>query len=222
MNNLIASATAAGVAEISTVPFCLIKTNYQNSNNDLLTTIKNIYKVNGLKSFYKSSTPAIASQMLSTSSKYTVYSYLGNKDDTYLSKIKNGIIAGSISSVMTHPVDVVKIHYQMSNMKLLSEFSFSLLYRGYSKTFAKATIGSSMFLPIYDCVNKQLDNSFLASGISAVISTTLLHPIDYAKTRQVYGLGFNYALRGLNVNLLRVVPHFIIMMSTIEYIKSII
>ena len=70
------------------------------------------------------------------------------------------------------------------------------------------------------------ENAISASFMSAIISTTIMHPIDYLKTRHIYGLPlysgfnpFNY-YKGLALNLARIVPHFVITMTTIDTLTN--
>jgi len=53
-----------------------------------------------------------------------------------------------------------------------------------------------------------------------------MHPVDYLKTRHMAGLnlysGWNPLIyyRGLSINLMRIVPHFMITMGVIEWMKE--
>ena len=156
---------------------------------------------------------ALFSQILSTSIKYTLYQEF--KQYSY-SKILAGTTAGICSSIITHPVDVVKIHLQMHTPFLasLKKNGVSIFYRGYSKSLLKSSVGSSCFFPLYDIFNERLQNNFLSSICSSILSTCILQPIDYMKTRQIYGLSIGYNplmyYKGLFLNLSRIVSHFII------------
>nr|QZX42720.1 mitochondrial carrier [Mimivirus sp.] len=228
-NNIINSAIATGIAEIMTLPICTIKTNYQNTNStSMYQTIKHIYNQGGIQAFYRASPAAIMSQIFSTSSKYFLYKWFEKQNIPYSNKILNGLMSGIISSLLTHPIDTIKIHLQM-NANLKNEFKIhgpKLLYRGYSKTFGKAAIGSCLFFPIYDKIYENIGNSLTASMMSAIISATIMQPLDYLKTRHIYGLslyqGYNikYYYKGLFLNLFRVVPHFMIVMTTIDYLNK--
>lgn len=230
MNNLYASLVATGFAELTTIPVCTVKTNYQNTNStSVLSTAKHIYTTRGLKAFYMASPPAIFGQMLSTSSKYTLYRWFGTSE-TYpiKNKFANGITAGFISSLATHPLDVAKVHLQMkqSVFKEIQQSGLSILYRGYSKTFSKVILASSMFFPIYETIKEKVNSPVLASATSGLVATTMMQPVDYLKTRHMMGLSLYNGLnlkhyyKGYFINLLRIVPHFVITMCVIEYIIS--
>ncbi|BCS82713.1 mitochondrial carrier-like protein [Cotonvirus japonicus] len=228
-SNIINSAIATGIAEIATLPICTIKTNYQNTNSiSIYQTIKSLYINGGIKSFYRASPAAISSQIFSTSSKYFLYKYFESKNFKHSNKVLNGIMAGILTSLITHPIDTIKIHLQM-NSSFKHQFKIDglkLFYKGYSKTFGKTFISSCLFLPVYDKLNENLKNSFTASMLSAIISTTTMQPLDYLKTRHIYGLplyqGFNPKIyyKGLSLNLMRVVPHFVIVMTTIDALNK--
>lgn len=225
--NLIISALSASVAELITLPICTIKTNYQNTESkSIKTTVQSMYNQYGVRGFYKASIPSIAGQALSTSSKYTLYRYFETQNGWIKNKVFNAVLAGIISSFMTHPLDTIKVHKQMNTPILRSVIANPfILYRGYSKTFSKILVSSSLFMPLYDTLN-QYNNPMLASFGSAVISTTIMHPIDFLKTRHIYGLplyvGINplYYYKGIGLNLARIVPHFTIMMTFISYLTN--
>lgn len=118
-----------------------------------------------------------------------------------------------------------KTIYEMIKGNLKIDNLGKTFYRGYSKTFAKKAIGSSLFYPIYDYSKTYFNNIFIASLVSAIISTIIMHPVDYLKTIHMcdnlkYSRNIFYYYNGLSLNLLRIVPHFTIMMCCIEYFKK--
>ena len=225
--NLKKSAFATAFAEIATLPICTVKTKYQNTaSTSIMETITCIYKKEGPKGFYKASIPALLSQTFSTSSKYVLYQYFEEKK--YANKVINGMASGLISSLFTHPLDALKIHWQMGTRFFpeCKKFGFSLLYRGYSKSFGKMIVSSSLFFPLYDFFYIRSNNPLLSSFGSAVASTLIMHPLDYLKTRHIYGLSLyencnplSY-YKGITLNLFRVVPHFMILMTSIEFLNK--
>jgi len=222
------SALSSCVAEIITFPICTIKTNYQNSDGiSIYHTTKSMISKHGIQGLYNASGIAIVSQILSTTTKYTWYQTL--KDIMPLTNtFVIGALSGILACIMTHPVDVVKIHHQMHTPFLseLKQYGPMLFYRGYSKTLIKSTIGSSCFFPLFDFFNQKTSNSGVAALYSSVISTIIMQPIDYMKTRHIYGQPFFTGwnpypyFKGVSLNLSRVVPHFIITMTLIEWFKE--
>nr|WIL03799.1 mitochondrial carrier-like protein [Cedratvirus plubellavi] len=226
MEHVIASVVASSVAEIATLPICTIKTNLQNkSQRSIPQVVKHIYDKHGIKGFYNSSLWAVSSQIFSTTTKYVFYRRL---QEDVSNRFLAGGISGFLSSLLTHPLDVIKVHNQMhkSFSAQLYDLGPRIFYRGYSKTLIKSTLGSVFYLPLFDLFEERLHNPGLSSICSAVISCTLLQPIDYMKTRQIFGKEFFTGFsplpyfRGLSLNLLRVVPHFYITMSLIKFIEN--
>lgn len=239
--NLIISSGATGIAEFATLPICTVKTNFQNIKDmkarpSILQVAKTIYTHRGISGFYAASYPAITGQMFSTASKYTMYRYFDtNPAYPIKNKFVNGFTAGVISSIFTHPMDVIKVHKQMTQWsQFLEDFRVNLLYRGYSKTFAKIAVSSTIFFPLYDTVKMKMikmegnaaASTITASAISGSIACVIMHPIDYLKTRHMAGLqlysGMNPRTyyRGLMLNMMRIIPHFVITMQCIEFMKN--
>ena len=229
LDNIINSVIASGVSELVTLPLCTIKTHCQNANNSSIKqTVKKIYRSGGFFAFYRASVPAISSQIFSTSFKYTTYRYLNDTKIISPYSIVNSLVAGVASTIITHPLDTVKIHLQMNTPFLpqIKKHGFSIFYRGYSKTLSKICISSCLFFPLYDFTNSKLNNAFTASVITSIISTTIMHPLDYLKTRHIYGLQLYQGLNprvyytGLSVNLLRIIPNFTIIMMIIDFLEK--
>ncbi len=113
-----------------------------------------------------------------------------------------------------------------SPLMIVKDKGLSVLYRGYSKTFSKVLVGSALFFPLYDYGKQFFNNPIYASLFSSVVSTTIIHPIDYFKTRHIYGSSLIYDFnlrtyyRGYTLNLARVCPHFVITMTLTEYLQK--
>ena len=227
-SHLTNSAIATAIAEIVTLPICTLKTNFQNSKNtSIRLTAKDMYAKGGIKVFYRASYPAIGSQVISTASKYGLYRYFNDSQIVTSNKVINGMIGGCLSSLITHPIDSIKVHMQMSTPFIpeLKKNGLGLFYRGYSKTFTKILIASSLFFPLYDYCKEYTGSSIVSSFISATISTTAMQPLDYLKTRHIYGQtlfqGFDPRpyYKGYSLNMMRVVPHFMITMCVIDLLE---
>lgn len=227
------SAMATGVAEIATQPICLVRTRLINNNKiNISSIIKEIYHEQGILGFYRASLPAVASQMLSTSLKYGIYSNI--LADTFLDKIRNGILGGILVVTITNPIDVIKVNIQMGNFKLLNH-PFSFFYRGYSQALYKAILGGAIYFPFKDKLQEITNNNVLASIGSAFTAITLCQPIDWAKTRLMNGNliltlsdfrkgnlinTLKSVYTGYTLNLARVVPHFTITMVISDYLNE--
>lgn len=233
-HHILIPAFSVGIAELCTLPICSLKSNYQNTNsNSAIHTFKNMtnvakteYNGNYFKVFYRASIPALISQVFSTTSKLALYNFFSHYSDNLM---LNGAISGICVSLITHPFDTIKIRDQLRTSILLfhEKNIIKNLYKGYSKTFVKTTVGGILFFPLFDKIKSLNFSLFQSAFISSVVSTCILHPFDYAKTRQCANLpwfsGYNpiVYMKGLHVSLLRIVPHFTISVSLIEYLRKI-
>jgi Mitochondrial carrier protein len=228
--NLLHAAAATAIAEVATLPICTVKTNFQNSHStNIKQTILSIYNTDGIKGFYRASLPTIGSQVISTSSKFAIYKKLEGLQLPGTNKVINGVASGILSSWMTHPLDCVKVHWQMkaSLKEAIRQHGPWVIYRGYTKTVSKVALSSALFFPLYDAFNNRLQDltPYHTSGaafLAALTSTLINHPMDYLKTRHIYGqpLYQGWApktyYKGVTLNIARVVPHFTIVMTLID------
>ncbi len=225
LTHILHSSVAASAAEITTLPIATIKTNYQNTNGKSISLLtRQIWAHHGLLGFYNSSWIAMLSQVLSTTAKYTWYSTLKQYTPN---KFVAGGIAGALTSVITHPLDVVKVHQQMHTPFLpeLRKFGFSLFYRGYTKTLSKYTISSIFYYPLYDTFRSNF-SPIPAAVLSSTFSTFIIQPIDYMKIRHInnqpwfHGFSPKPYFKGTTLNLARSVPQFTVTMMIIEWMQG--
>ena len=234
-HNIIASATGTSIAEILTLPVCTIKTNVQtNLQYKIPEVVKQIYKTRGIYGFYNSALPAISSQVVSTASKYTFYSMIKNYRNTSHNDLgnnmMNGCAAGIMSTCFTHPIDVVKIHQQQNKQMLsvIKQEGLPVFYRGISKSLSKNIVLTGTLFPIYDFYKSHVNNVSLSALYTSLTISSILHPIDYLKTRHISNLplfqGYNIMnyYRGFSLNLMRSVPHFMMTMYITEGIKRVL
>src|ERR1700739_3665379 len=101
MQHVLPSVIGSGIAEIITLPICTVKTNYQNSKNlSVWTIVKQTYRADGLlRGFWRASFPAVSSQILSSSLKWTIYKTMEEQQQIYSNKFVNGAISGMVSSL---------------------------------------------------------------------------------------------------------------------------
>lgn len=236
--DLCASAIGTCVAELITLPICTIKTNYQTNlqYKSIIDVGKDIMRTRGLYGFYSASMAATVLQIVSTSTKFTFYNYFRDYRVTAQNDIKNNIVNGAlggiVSSLLMHPIDVIKIH-QQNNLSIIQEFKKTgarLWYRGYSKTLAKSVGVTSLLFPLNDFYKSIFVSTAFAAGLSAFTVTAVIHPLDYLKVRHIANQDLypkihnmstflKYYYRGVHINLMRVVPHFMITMTLIEKLK---
>ena len=173
------SAVATVFAELATMPICTVKTNYQIQPPSLMkpirTVVRTIYQNQGVGGFYASSLPAVASQVLSTTTKYTMYRWLDtHPQNPVKNKFLNGLTAGVVSSLVTHPFDFFKLHIQadIPSLPILRESGARILYRGYTKTLWKVCFSSTFFFPLYDYFHQKTHNTALSASASRVQTYT--------------------------------------------------
>lgn len=265
----LASAVGTAVAEYVTQPFCALKTHVQNdahaagvyASRGTLAAARRVAAVEGAGVFFRAAKVAVATQVLSTASKFTLYHALQdawNRDRTSFGRsVGSGLVSGWASSIVTHPLDVIKIHMQMGatatagaasapkTTTAATQLGFGtvaaqlwqqprLLYRGFSKTLGKVTVGSALFFPLNDAMLRVWgglvgDDAKVApaAACAAVVSTVATHAFDCAKTRKAFGqpwfFGFSSIapyFTGLQLNLLRIVPHFTIVMTVAAAVEA--
>ncbi len=228
MDSLIASITGTLCAEILTLPICTVKTVHQNSNNKYIKdTIKSIYHNYGYKGFINAYTPAIVSQIVSTSTKYSFYeiikSYRKTEKSDLINNSINGLAGGILGSLFSHPIDVWKNYLQRN--QVFSFKNFSLYYQGYSASIYKNAVLYSCLFPIYDYYRTKFDNLYMASMCTTVTVSFIIQPFDYYKTVKMAGatnVKISNFTKGFTLMLARSLPHFTITMYITEYIKNIV
>lgn len=225
MEHFISSSIGSACAEILTLPICTIKTIYQTQTlKTPLQIIKNLYQTKGISGFFQASTPAVISQVLSTSSKYYLYhiikDYRQTDDADIVSNSINGGLGGLGGSLLSHPFDVWKNHLQRGTPLL--NVHMKTLYSGYSGTIAKNILLYSMLFPVYDLYKLHLTNPLLASTLTAISCSLITQPLDYYKTVLMSGnkfVGWTNPYKGYSLMISRTVPHFMISMTITDNIK---
>ena len=217
MEHLYASIIGTLTAEILTIPLCTIKTVYQVNNTlNINQTINLIYKKSGYKGFFQASIPAIFSQIVSTSTKYTFYQSLKNARKTESNDIINNSINGMFGaifgSLFSHPIDVWKNYVQRNE-----KFNLKKCYQGYSASIYKNVVLYSILFPIYDYYKLTFNSIYIASVLTTITVSSIIQPFDYYKTVKMAGSKINtHWYRGFNLMLLRSIPHFLITMTITE------
>ncbi len=225
MENLVSSVIGTLTAEILTLPICTVKTVYQNSNNlTVKQVIESIYNSRGYSGFIQAYTPAIISQIVSTSTKYYFYEVIKKNRNTdkkdLLSNSINGLAGGIIGSLFSHPVDVWK-NYLQRNEKFNFN-NYKLYYQGYSASIYKNAALYSCLFPIYDYYRTKFDSLYLATISTTLTVSCIVQPFDYYKTVKMAGKVPTNFLRGFGLMIARSIPHFTITMYITEKIKGIL
>jgi hypothetical protein len=231
-----ASAIGTLVAEISTLPICTVKTIYQNSPDfTTKSTIQHIYDKNGLRGFFLASTPAIIGQVISTSTKYSIYEIIKNYRKTEKSNLLdnsiNGLFSGLFGSILTHPIDCWKnfnqrnenyIKYLGITLKEKSfiEFIKNGLYKGYSGSIGKNIALYGSLFPLNDFYKSQFNSTLISAPLTTITVSLIVQPFDYYKVVVMAGNKPNKPFRGLGLMMARSLPHFAITIYITELLLN--
>lgn len=229
----ISSCSATLIAELLTLPICTVKTNYQNNSKlTIHQTIKQIYYSNGIKGFFSASSPAILSQVLSTSTKMSFYyklkTYRQTKDSDILNNSINGVISGFVGNLITHPIDVWKNFKQRneSYSKLIAESHKNKelitkgLYPGFMGSLGKNIALYSFLFPLNDFYKSQFNSIYISAPLTTITVSFIVQPFDYYKVVKMAGNKPSNIFRGFELMLARNIPHFAITMILTDYFKK--
>eukprot|EP00088_Acartia_fossae_P068158 TRINITY_DN8588_c0_g1_i1.p1 TRINITY_DN8588_c0_g1~~TRINITY_DN8588_c0_g1_i1.p1 ORF type:complete len:297 (-),score=23.98 TRINITY_DN8588_c0_g1_i1:318-1208(-) len=208
---------AAMIAESCTFPMDTAKTRLQIQGNQIryrgaVHTIFTVLREEGLASLYKGLCPALLRQAVYGTIKYGLYysakdvffSLNPKKRESNLVNLCCAVFAGSVSSAVATPTDVVKVRMQArsahSHGSLIAVFldiarkeGKSGLFRGMMPTAQRAGMVAGVQLPVYDFCRDKLARSklFPEGGMTNLVASVLAglaacaasNPIDVIKTR---------------------------------------
>jgi len=208
---------AAMFAETITFPMDTAKTRLQIQGKEVkyrgaFHTIFTVFREEGMTSLYKGLCPALLRQAVYGTIKYGLYDtakvlYLSvnpKSKDSNLMNIFCAVIAGSVSSAIATPTDVVKVRMQArsahSRGSLLAVFldiarkeGCAGLFRGMMPTAQRSGVVAGVQLPVYDyCRHKIARSKMLPEGavtnltasvIAGFTACAVSNPIDVIKTR---------------------------------------
>jgi len=121
-----------------------------------------------------------------------------------------GYVGGIIGTLMSHPIDTIRINKQ-SSMK--PTYSLRSLYRGILTPIIGIGIEKAIVFGTYDLINKKICNNFL-SGVGAGFSSTIVvTPVEYFKiiyqnNSNIKQLRLKNLYRGWTATLFREVPGY--------------
>jgi hypothetical protein len=225
------------LAEIITLPIYAVKTNYQTSNKSTKQITTDIYKNYGIIGFYNSITSAILAKILSSFLKYLIYNeikyYRQTNDKDLINNMFNGCLTGLFCSCFVHPIDVITNNLQRFNKLNRNMFKAQFLYSGFSQTLIRNFTLYSFLFPVFDYSKYLTDNNILLSCIMTTsISTTILQPTDYLRTRfmaqqknEIGGMkilikNFKSCWKGYHLNYIANSSHFTIAMLFSHYFSN--
>jgi hypothetical protein len=222
---LIGSCTA----EIVITPLHTIMTNYlvQTSNKSIQEISKKIYQKKSFFGFYEGVKYLLISRILGSSIRYGLYNqlkiYTDASNTDLLLNMANSCISGCIGGMIVHPFDVIANYKQRS---VVVDYRIQSLFSGFLSTIVRNIILYSFLFSFYDYINHHTNSIMLACTTTSLITTTLLHPIDYIRTNIMTGkikynqINFSNLYRGYSINLLKNISHFLITMIVTEKLKK--
>ncbi|GLU03435.1 hypothetical protein SLE2022_206360 [Rubroshorea leprosula] len=169
-----------------------------------------ILKNEGPKSMYLGLTPALTRSVLYGGLRLGLYEPSKNASQwafgstNILVKIASGAFAGAISTALTNPAEVLKVHLQMNSgsrqrgmvaelRRIVSKEGISALWKGVGPAMARAAALTSSQLATYDESKlllmkwTPLEEGFylhlVSSTIAGIVSTVVTAPMDMVKTR---------------------------------------
>ena len=230
--NCFSSCVGTLLAEIATLPACTVKTIYQNNKSTIPETIRLIIKTQGCRGFFTASSPAIITQVLSTSSKFTLYEKMKHIRKTEISNwidnSINGVVSGLTGSLITHPFDVWKNFSQrnqnywshLKHFSHLGEFIKLGLYPGYTGSIVKNIALYSTLFPLNDWYKSKFDSVYISAPLTTITVSLVVQPFDYYKIVKIAGNKPSQPFRGFTLLLARNIPHFTITMCVTDWIGN--
>ncbi|XP_014678335.1 PREDICTED: kidney mitochondrial carrier protein 1-like [Priapulus caudatus] len=216
---------ASVFAEFFTFPIDTSKTRLQIQGQHIdtkLTKLKyrgmlhamyRISKEEGFRALYSGVSPALLRQATYGTIKIGIYYSLKEmliknpEDNTLLTSVICGIVAGVVSSSFANPTDVLKVRMQASNKDFVQQNMFRSfaniykqegvkgLWRGVGPTAQRAAVVAGVELSLYDMCKKHIihrdllgDNVYthlISSFIAGLGGAITSNPIDVIKTRMM-------------------------------------
>lgn len=172
------------ISEKATTPYAMHKF-YNHSKvtveitNSSLRCIKQMLKHEGLKSFYKGSTPPLLGIGLITAVQFSV------RDRC--SSLYGGMLAGLAGSVLVSPFELIRIRMQLSKetVSFLSTFLQTGIvgcYRGFASVVLRESIGMGAYFWTYDRIMRYCNNPLVAGSIAGIAFWSSIYPIDIVKS----------------------------------------
>jgi hypothetical protein len=233
-DKLYCSAVGTLAAEIITLPVCTVKTIYQNNpSHEITDSIQYIYKQNKMMGFFSASKPAIIAQVLSTSSKYTLYEeikkYRNTNKNDILNNSLNGMTSGILGSLLTHPIDCWKNFNQRNesyskHLKSLYKSPFLFItdgmYKGYTGSIGKNIALYSCLFPLNDFYKSKFDSTLISAPLTTITVSLIVQPFDYYKVVKMGNNKPDKPFRGLSLMIARSLPHFVITLYVTEWLLN--
>jgi hypothetical protein len=168
--NLIAGIISGAIESVIwTAPTERIKILQQKLTNPISTSrlIRNTIKTKGIKSLYQGTVPTILKQSASVGTRFWLYGYLKEMISTPDKEIKIyqtlliGSIAGGLSTVFNHPIDVIKSNIQANDKRakegiikcgkrLINTKGYQSLWKGINARFIRVALAQGITFAVYE------------------------------------------------------------------------
>lgn len=197
LDNLLAGSIAGAIGAFGVLPIDTTKTRIQSYKIKIPSyeVIKSIYKLNGIKGFYKGGTTQILFVAPEKAIKFTTNDYvLKHVTDN---KIVAGMCAGLSQVIVTNPMEILKIQMQMN----ITNPHYSIfdavkriggvhnIYKGAGICAMRDIPFSGIYFPLYSTLNERLYlDTYKSSLISGMVAAFSCTPFDVIKTRTQYEL----------------------------------
>lgn len=177
ISGLLAGAAEALIWTAPTERIKILQQKLSDNNQRYKSTFnisKDIIKNNGITGLYTGTVPTIIKQSLSVGVRFYLYNLLKN---TFINPEKSpkrwetviiGGISGCLSTVINHPVDVVKSHIQAQEGKktniikttkeLVNKNGYSVLLKGLNARFVRVGLAQSITFTIYESFLSYYEN----------------------------------------------------------------
>lgn len=222
-----------------TYPIDAIKTNFQlssykNNSATVNNTIRQIYKSDGIRGFYKGISSTFITYPIFWGTFFGTLSY------------SNVFVASTFASLITNPLFVLKTRFQSdlvnkpNYLNLIKQIYEKENIYGFFKGFGSTVINNTKLciqFPLYDYLKIHTNSILFASMLSKIAASTIYYPTDLIRTNQrnsqvkisfleatknIYKInGFIGFYKGVLIYNAVSIPNFIIMMFIKEYIQKI-
>jgi len=215
--------TAAMVAEASTFPIDTAKTRLQlqGSKGDsrftrtkysgFVSCLRRVAGEEGASQLYRGLPPALLRQAVYGSIKYGLYytskdwlqACLGLPEESTLLRLLCGVLAGSVSSAIACPTDVMKIRMQARTtddktlkvgLGIYRKEGIRGLWRGVGPTSQRSGLLAGVQLPAYDIAKERIKSlgldegpqlHLIASLMAGLAAALASNPVDVVRTRMM-------------------------------------
>ena len=207
MNEVFLNSSIAGISQtVIGHPFDTLKTLKQLYNNkSVFSILQYIKNKNGINYLYRGYIPPLIGGCIQNSiifsSEYYINKKMNNKNNIY-----PGIIAGSLTSFIISPFELVKCKLQVNNNLTLKEVLLNNkknMYRGLYLTMLRDSIGFGIYFSSYRYLQEKYNNPLINGGISGILSWIYSYPVDVIKTKyQISNVSIKRILKQQNIKTL--------------------